>query len=430
MSSKAIIASNLGKLYRIGVQKAGYRTLRDSIARIPGAPLRFAKSMFGRNGYTKPAHNTFWALKDVTFEVQSGEVIGVIGRNGAGKSTLLKILSRITDPTSGYAEIRGRVGSLLEVGTGFHPELTGRENILLNGAILGMSKVDIARRFDEMVSFAEVEKFIDTPVKHYSSGMYLRLAFAVAAHLETDILLVDEVLAVGDMQFQKKCLGKMSDVASAGRTVVFVSHNMSAVKSLCSKALLLKSGQIGFEGDVKEAVDKYLTDGSTIHETGVIDDSFTRQFGTGEARFRKVELTTSDGIPTKQFYFRQHITVGMEFEVKQQVPDANISVGITTADGMMVVYSETLDIDGSTLTLTEGHHCIGVEIPASLLPGNYSIQLGLGHLNGKTIDWIERVCDFTVLKVSLEKDRHYRWSSSHGFIAMEATWHLPEHITK
>ena len=254
----AIKCEGICKQYRIGERKS-YKALRDVITdaiKSPFRRLRQAPNGSESNGNGKP---TVWALQDVSFEVKQGEVLGIIGRNGAGKSTLLKILSRITEPTRGYAEINGRVGSLLEVGTGFHPELTGRENIFLNGAILSMKKAEIARKFDEIVAFAEVEKFIDTPVKRYSSGMYVRLAFAVAAHMETEILLVDEVLAVGDAHFQKKCLGKMGDVAKHGRTVLFVSHTMPSIQRLCSRCVLLKHGQLAFDGEVDQVIEDYVS---------------------------------------------------------------------------------------------------------------------------------------------------------------------------
>src|SRR5271169_3037297 len=249
MSVAVIRAEGLGKYYRRGaIVDPGLRHALDRFVKSPLAALRRDKE------------ETFWALKDVSLEVKEGEVLGLIGRNGAGKTTLLKVLSRITRPTTGWAEIHGRVGSLLEVGTGFHPELTGRENTYLSGAILGMGKAEIARKFDEIVAFAELEKFIDTPVKHYSSGMYVRLAFAVAAHLEPEILLVDEVLAVGDITFQKKCMGKMGDVARAGRTVVLVSHNMAAINALSSRVLVLKDGGIVFEGSAAEATARYYAE--------------------------------------------------------------------------------------------------------------------------------------------------------------------------
>jgi lipopolysaccharide transport system ATP-binding protein len=252
MSDRAIHVRGLGKQYRIGasVSALQYQTLRDRLS-----------DRFNRNPQEHEPKNKFWALRDVTFDVEQGQVLGVIGRNGAGKSTLLKLLSRVTDPTEGYAEIRGRVGSLLEVGTGFHPELTGRENIYLNGAILSMRRGEIDRKFDEIVTFSEVEKFIDTPVKRYSSGMYLRLAFAVAAHLEPEILVVDEVLAVGDAEFQRKCLGKMSDVAQQGRTVLFVSHNMSAILRLTEETMVIDKGRLVMRAPTAQAVDFYLSNG-------------------------------------------------------------------------------------------------------------------------------------------------------------------------
>ena len=256
MSDIAIRVENLGKRYRIGGKQEPYKTLRESLVDAVAAPVKALGSAIRREK-NESRDNTIWALDDVSFVVKHGEVIGVIGRNGAGKSTLLKVLSRITEPTSGLVEINGRVGSLLEVGTGFHPELTGRENIYLNGAILGMKRVEINRRFDEIVDFSGVEKFLDTPVKRYSSGMQVRLAFSIAAHLEPEILLVDEVLAVGDSEFQKKCLGKMGDVAKSGRTVLFVSHNMVSVESLCSRGLLFKDGRVEADGTIQETIARY-----------------------------------------------------------------------------------------------------------------------------------------------------------------------------
>jgi lipopolysaccharide transport system ATP-binding protein len=254
-SDSIIQVESLGKRYRLGIRKENYATLRDNLS---GSITSLRRRLFNKPRRTGGAQEDFWALKNVSFEIKRGERLGVIGRNGAGKSTLLKILSRITEPTAGRVRLRGRVSSLLEVGTGFHPELTGRENIYLNGAILGMTKVEIRKKFDEIVEFAEIEKFIDTPAKKYSSGMYVRLAFAVAAHLEPEILIVDEVLAVGDAQFQKKCLGKMKEVGDHGRTVLFVSHNMAAIQQLTERCLLLHDGRISFDGNTAQAVEKYL----------------------------------------------------------------------------------------------------------------------------------------------------------------------------
>src|SRR5437016_4539125 len=269
MFETAIKVEGLGKRYRIGANQQAYKTLKEKLNATAAAPFRAARHLLtgNGNGHSQSAirnlkSETIWALKDVSFEIKRGEVVGIVGRNGAGKSTLLKILSRITEPTEGCADIYGRVGSLLEVGTGFQPELTGRENIFLNGSILGMKNAEIKKKFDEMVAFAEVEKFIDTPVKHYSSGMYVRLAFAVAAHLDPEILIVDEVLSVGDAAFQKKCLGTMGDVAKEGRTVLIVSHNMQVISTLTSRAILFSQGRCVYEGRTAEAITEYLCEES------------------------------------------------------------------------------------------------------------------------------------------------------------------------
>src|ERR1035437_3116012 len=324
MSDIAIRVQNLGKQYQIGaLQKNGggysYKSLRDSIASAASAPFRAVRALMGRNG-TEDDHqeDTIWALKDVSFDVKQGEIVGVIGRNGAGKSTLLKLLSRITEPTTGRVEIHGRVGSLLEVGTGFHPELSGRDNVFMNGAILGMKRAEIARNFDAIVAFAEVEKFIDTPVKHYSSGMYLRLAFAVAAHLQTEILIVDEVLAVGDAAFQKKCLGKMADVSQQGRTVVFVSHNMTALRSLCTRAVWLNEGKVMEDGPAGAVVDHYLQKNATSNLESRWDDPDTAP-GDHRARLHlgRVNLKGTD---TDQITVETPLEI--EFQYWNFVPDA------------------------------------------------------------------------------------------------------------
>lgn len=318
MSHVAIRAVHLGKRYRLGAQVDTYGTLRDVLAR--------GVSRLFRNSEGGAASKAFiWALKDVSFEVPHGQVLGIIGRNGAGKSTLLKILSRVTEPTEGYAELRGRVGSLLEVGTGFHPELTGRENIYLNGAILGMRRAEIDRKFDEIVAFAELEKFIDTPVKRYSSGMYVRLAFAVAAHLEPEILVVDEVLAVGDAAFQRKSLGRMDEVAREGRTVLFVSHNMSAILRLTKRAIVLDQGRIVFDGPTPEAVDYYM--GAALLRSG--ERVWTpEEIPATAAPFRPVALRVRDarGRTTEQVRSTEPVTV--EFEYRLEAPIRGLRVGI------------------------------------------------------------------------------------------------------
>lgn len=313
MSDVAIRAENLSKQYRIGGPQARYRTIRESLVEAVQTPFRRLSSVV-RGQSSVLSTETIWALKDVSFEVHRGEVVGIIGRNGSGKTTLLKVLSRITEPTEGRAEVHGRVGSLLEVGTGFHPELTGRDNIYLNGAILGMKKAEIEHKFDEIVAFAEIEKFLDTPVKHYSSGMYVRLAFAVAAHLEPEILLVDEVLAVGDASFQKKCLNKMQDVGQEGRTVLFVSHNMPAITRLCPRTVLLDEGKIVRDGSSHQVVSAYL--GSGLGTTAAREwPDGSKAPGNDIVHLRAVRVRTEDGRVTDAVDIRQPVGIEMEFEV-------------------------------------------------------------------------------------------------------------------
>jgi lipopolysaccharide transport system ATP-binding protein len=322
MSNVAIRAESIAKEYHIG-------GLRDVLAGAALSPVRAFQSL-RRGGRSKSENEIIWALKDISFEVKSGEIVGLIGRNGAGKSTLLKILSRITEPTLGRVRISGRVGSLLEVGTGFHPELSGRENTFLNGAILGMKKAEIKRKFDEIVAFAEVERFVDTPVKHYSSGMYLRLAFAVAAHLEPEILLVDEVLAVGDAAFQNKCLGKMSDIAGEGRTVLFVSHNLPAIKNLCHRALLLDAGTIEREGDAAGVVQYYLQGDYQSSKK-----SWPQQERPGNQSFKlnSVRILNTDGEEVSAVKLSESLVVELDYEVIQKGAYAGFSLVLFDADG-------------------------------------------------------------------------------------------------
>jgi lipopolysaccharide transport system ATP-binding protein len=330
MTAIAIRVENLSKQYRIGAQER-YKALRDIITDAFTAPFR---RLLNPQSAIRNS-DTIWALKHVSFEVKQGEVVGIIGRNGAGKSTLLKILSRITKPTEGCAEIHGRVSSLLEVGTGFHPELTGRENIYLNGAILGMKRAEIDHKFDEIVAFAETEKFLDTPVKRYSSGMYVRLAFAVAAHLEPEILLVDEVLAVGDAQFQKKCLGRMGDVAREGRTILFVSHNMAAVQSLCARAIWLREGTIVEDGQPGQVVSTYLkTSFSPLTEQ--VWDDIKAAPGDETVRLHRACVRSENGSPSDPITIRTSLV--LEFEYWNLKPDAylNLSVDLFNEQGVHV----------------------------------------------------------------------------------------------
>jgi lipopolysaccharide transport system ATP-binding protein len=416
MSDLVIRVEALSKQYMIALRQYRHDTLRDQLT-------DGLKALFRRNGRVRLHRETMWALKDVSFEVREGEVVGIIGHNGAGKSTLLKVLSRITEPTSGWAKIRGRVGSLLEVGTGFHPELTGRENTYLNGAILGMKRAEIERKFDEIVAFAEVERFIDTPVKHYSTGMYLRLAFAVAAHLEPEILVVDEVLAVGDAAFQKKSLGKMGDVAKEGRTVLFVSHNMGAIKSLCSRAIFLKAGNVACDGSVDHVVDTYLMTGTEMSTTGLVADD-TPRIGTGKAKIRSVQLAHVSPRQVSQLYFREPLRMTVSLDVITDIQDAFIEVNISTLDGIYVVFSTSMDGGKPPVHLTRGRYEVDADFDVVLLPGRYSIGLGIHHIDGTTIDFVQRVLDFAVLKVDQNGGDHYRWDSVRGYVSGLSQWHV------
>ena len=385
MTDVAIRAEGLSKRYRIGGARAG-RTLRETLSAAARAPFRRG---------ARALRETIWALKDVSFEIAPGEVVGVIGRNGAGKSTLLKILSRITEPTAGRAEVHGRVGSLLEVGTGFHNELTGRENIFLNGAILGMRKAEIARKFDEIVAFAEVERFIDTPVKHYSTGMYLRLAFAVAAHLEPEILLVDEVLAVGDAAFQKKCLGKMGDIAQQGRTVLFVSHNLSAILELCSRAVLVDGGRVSFDGSPGQAVGRYLERGEARAYVDL--DALPHRGPQTFARLRSLSLRDCSGQSTSCFRMGEPIAAKIRLDVAAPVEEAEVGLKISSRHGTAIHYFCS-NWEGVQGRFHRGTYELEVVVPQVLLyPGTYQIGLWVlapGHASDDSVQevtWIEVV---------------------------------------
>ncbi|PYT09210.1 MAG: ABC transporter ATP-binding protein [Acidobacteria bacterium] len=372
MPDRVIRVENISKKYIIGHRANGHRTLRDVLAgALSFRPLRNSQS------------ETFWALKDVAFEVTQGEVVGIIGRNGAGKSTLLKILSRITEPTAGRVRIRGRVASLLEVGTGFHPELTGRENVFLNGAILGMSRAEINRKFDEIVAFAEVEKFLDTPVKRYSSGMYIRLAFAVAAHLEPEILIVDEVLAVGDAQFQKKCLGKLSDVAKEGRTVLFVSHNIGAVRKLCSRTILLDSGKVVSQGDTLEILGMYLG-GFREHQNVFLvpppEDS------TISAQARKVTIQNGNCDPGALVQVGAAWEISVDFVVYRQLEHFIVAIGLNTMEDNWVrtSWSVARELQPGEYTATFREETVFFG------SGRYRIAVGLSEYE-RTLHYVEDV---------------------------------------
>lgn len=393
MSDYAMRVHNLGKRYTIGANLDRSTTLRDRMvdaAKWPGRVIR---------GERKKKTQTFWALRDIEFDLKKGSVLGVVGRNGAGKSTLLKILSRVTEPTEGYAEITGRVGSLLEVGTGFHPELTGRENIFLNGAILGMRRQEIRSKFDEIIDFSGVSKFIDTPVKRYSSGMYLRLAFSVAAHLEPEILVVDEVLAVGDAEFQRKCLGKMSDVASEGRTVLFVSHNMSAISRLTERAIVLDKGKLVYEAPTRDAVDFYMSSGfSQTGERKWMEEDVPQD----AAPFRPLAMRvkTPTGAIADTMLSKDPITIEVEYELEQQIQGLRLGLYLQTVNGEVVFTS--FDTDDNALfnkygIRPAGHYVSRVTIPGHFLnEGQYIVGMNASTFRVKRYFMDEHALAFTV----------------------------------
>ncbi len=393
MSEYAVRAENLGKQYRIGAEINRMPTLRDSIADVFAMPLRLAR------GQLRPATEIIWALRGVSFEVRRGQVMGVIGRNGAGKSTLLKILSRVTEPSEGYAEISGRVGSLLEVGTGFHPELTGRENIFLNGAVLGMKRAEILAKFDEIVEFAGVSKFIDTPVKRYSSGMYLRLAFSVAAHLEPEILVVDEVLAVGDAEFQRKCLGKMSDVAQAGRTVLFVSHDMSAILRLTEHAIVLDKGRVAHSAPTREAVDFYMASGFSQSGERIWQAD---EIPEDAEPFRPLALRVRDprGAVADRLRAIDPLTFEMEYCLDAPIQGLRVGVYLMTIRGEVIFTS--FDTDSGELyeryaTRPAGKYVSRFKLPANFLnEGQYILGFNASAFRVKRYFQDEHALAFTV----------------------------------
>jgi lipopolysaccharide transport system ATP-binding protein len=394
MTDFAIQIEKLGKRYRIGERQETYGTLRDTLAHLMRAPLRVWRDR-GR-----PEKNTeFWALRDVSFHVRPGEVLAVIGRNGAGKSTLLKILSRVVRPTAGRACIQGRIGSLLDVGTGFHPELTGRENIYLNGAILGMTRFEIARKFEEIVAFAELATFLDTPVKRYSSGMYMRLAFAVAAHLEPEILLVDEVLAVGDAAFQKKCLGKMGEVAREGRTVLFVSHNMSSVQRLCHSAVLLEAGRLNAWGTVSDVTQQYLQNGAT---------PLKRWERTGpplrDIYFERIYLTDRAGAALGNVTTATQLRVVMEYVVQRRCRNLQVSVDLLDSSGDLIFASNPQDVGVDSPEQAGCYSAVVCFPPEILLPKLYGIRTNLWVPWDGMLDSVDSL-RFTVQEVASPSNR-------------------------
>jgi lipopolysaccharide transport system ATP-binding protein len=417
---------NVSKQYKLGAKRIRKtETFRELLQRGVSAPFR---AITGRRS-GEPAKEelyAFWALKDINLDINQGDVVGVIGRNGAGKSTLLKILSRITSPTEGTVTLRGRLASLLEVGTGFHPELTGRENIFLNGAILGMRKVEITRRFDEIVAFAEIEKFLDTPVKHYSSGMYVRLAFAVAAHLDPEVLIVDEVLAVGDLSFQKKCLGKMGEVSRGGRTVLFVSHNMAAIENLCTRGVVLHQGNLLFDGGAKEGIQYYLNGLSARSGTGhliELDDVGDRRSVVAPLLKRLEFLTENEQPLTEGLPIGSRLRVKVHFDLPNPTAAFNIGLGFNNNYGQRIFTAHSVfepdRWDGERV----GRQVLSCEIPSfTLMPGEYAVKVWI-DLKGSEADAIEDAAKIRVLESDFYGTGKVPWN---GAIVLKHSWSLEE----
>jgi homopolymeric O-antigen transport system ATP-binding protein len=426
MTDIALRAEGLGKEYRINWEQKGYKTFRDTLARILMAPIRRTVQLTRGLPPERPSRSeTIWALQDVSFEIGQGEIVGVIGRNGAGKSTLLKILSRITEPTTGFADIHGRVGSLLEVGTGFHGELTGRENIYLNGAILGMRKAEITRKFDEIVDFAEVDKFVDTPVKHYSTGMYLRLAFAVAAYLESEILIVDEVLAVGDVNFQRKCLNKMQDINQQGRTVLLVSHNMSAITRLCARALLIDQGKIIQDGAPNAVVNGYLSSGLATPAVREWLD-LTKAPSGKIARLCAVRVRTEDGQISESVDIRRPLTIEMEYEVLKPGYVLLPYYQFHTQEGVIAFETNDLDPAWRGRPRPAGRWVSVTSIPGNLLAeGVFSVSPGLITMDPALKQFYEReAVAFQVIDKQEGDSARGDWTGPfHGCVRPLLRWH-------
>jgi len=412
MSNVAISVEGLGKRYQIGAgPKEPYGSLRDSLTRAAKAPINRLR----RGDRADSAARDYWALKDVSFEVKHGEAVGIIGRNGAGKSTLLKVLSRITEPTTGQAIVNGRVGSLLEVGTGFHPELTGRENIYLNGAVMGMSRADIKRRFDEIVDFSGVETYLDTPVKRYSSGMYMRLAFAVAAHLEPEVLVVDEVLAVGDVEFQKKCLRKMGEVSKDGRTILFVSHNMAAMQQICTQGIMLRHSFLDAAGDMKSVVDRYLANGRSN-----LDKQIERQ-GNGKALFDNYYLTDVNNEPRSDYFMGDTVRVHFDLHLLENVRPLVISIDVSNQLGEQFAHITSSDADFDVYGRSGDTLSMEVEVDRVLFaPSTYSVSLWVGEDHHSPCDNLQHCMELTLLQGTALKLRQP--FPSHVKTYVESNW--------
>lgn len=422
--SAVVNIENISKAYQIGTFNTG--SFSTDLARWwalkRGREDPYLKIGEENDRSSKGSSNIVWSLKDVSFQIEQGDSVGIIGRNGAGKSTLLKVLSQVTHPTSGQIKIKGKAASLLEVGTGFHPDLTGKENIFLNGAILGMRKHEIKKKFDEIVAFSGVERYIDTPVKRYSSGMYVRLAFAVAAHLESDILIVDEVLAVGDADFQKKCIGKMNNLGSSeGRTIIFVSHHMPSIKGLCKKTVFMERGRVHSIGETADTISTYLSSYSPAKTDEGYIPKGSSLHGSGEVRFTRF-LPYKDEQGCEDFFFGEKPSLLIEIEVFSDVSDAAIGLHIINVLGDTITMAAPNE-NYKSISLEKGKYEFEVSLQEVLMPGEYSFNLSISKYNtGADIDSVESVGTIRILRDSIDHDLDYPWATVHGYFKPRTSW--------
>ncbi len=428
MNNSVIAISNLSKQYHLGTISSG--TLARDISSFYAKILNKEDPnslVIEKNRGQSYSNDSIWALKDVSLNISEGEILGIIGKNGAGKSTLLKILSRITAPTIGEIKIKGRLSSLLEVGTGFHPELTGRENIFLNGAILGMDKNEIKDKLNRIIEFSEIRQYIDTPVKRFSTGMKVRLAFSVAAHLDPDILIVDEVLAVGDASFQDKCLNKMNSISEQGRTILFVSHQLEWINELCNRCILIEDGKIIMDDSCALVIDRYLKNSDEPDNHGSKSlMNIKSTYNTGELQLAKIELLGEDKTIKNEFYFKERITIKLWLQIKKNLKNCNISVMIGDLRGRRIIYSDSGSIGSFNGQIGTGTHISKTEIRSNLLPGNFSVYIGVGKEDGQSLEWLERVLDFKVLKIGKDPSSNFKWDTVHGLVNDDSIWDIKQ----
>lgn len=424
MSNIVLKAENISKQYRLGQLGTGTiaHDLNRFFAKIRGKEDPYLKVGDTNDRSIAGGSEYVWSLKDINFEVGQGEVLGIIGKNGAGKSTLLKILSQVTTPTTGEVKVKGRIAALLEVGTGFHPDLSGRENIFLNGAILGMTKIEIKNKLDEIVDFSGVAKYLDTPVKRYSSGMMVRLGFAIAAHLEPEILIVDEVLAVGDAEFQEKCLGKMKDVSGQGRTVLFVSHNMAAIKSLCKRTIVLKNGKVYYDGSVTDGISKYLEALNPSINNGIVEKHH-RTINTGMVYIKQLYIENEEFNKGNSIYFNNPVIISCEIDFLKDISGVLFDMRIISADGIEFMHSMNAYED-DLADVKRGMIKTRVEFENKLQPGKYFITFGVHLSDGSTLDYLENVLEINVLNVTKDNRKGLIYDFKLGYVRPNATWKI------